>query len=306
VLSIVPSSPIRFTVTCLNTYTAGQTVTIAGVAGSGIPSPNGQWTIESASPTQFTFRNNNYISGSFAYSSGGTANVSSGSATTNITGIPAVLWNQTVAILADGGVQPPQTVSGTGTLSLPGTFNTVTLGFGYQGNLVPMRPEGGADVGTAQGKLKQGTNLVLRLVDSGGGIVGQLSNQNAVTQLYQDPLGLTVQTLQDTEAIVYNYTTTALDSPPPLQSGDFPISFPMRANSDQDARDLYLLVQQNSPLPMTVVGIYPSFKVEDPQRGWSASAPTTCICCGLRACNPCRRASSRMCRPIVRVSIRQA
>jgi hypothetical protein len=175
------------------------------------------------------------------------------------------LVGQTIGILADGGVQPQQVVPANGIVTLAGTFTTVTAGLPYQGNLVPMRPEGGADVGTAQGKLKQGANLVIRLVDSAGGIIGQLSNQNATTQLYQDPLGLPTQTLQNAENIAYNYTTTPLNSPPPLQSGDFPISFPMQANSDQDARDFYILVQQNSPLPMTVVGLYPSYKVEEPQ-----------------------------------------
>src|SRR5262249_47538795 len=126
------------------------------------------------------------------------------------------LIGETVAILADGGVQAQQLVPNSGIITLQGTFTTVTVGLPYQGNLVPMRPEGGADVGTAQGKLKQGTNLVVRLVDSSGGVVGQLSNQNATTQQYQDPLGLTSLSLQDTEAIRYNDTTTPLDSPPPI------------------------------------------------------------------------------------------
>lgn len=188
-----------------------------------------------------------------------------GATSTTITGIPAVLWNQTVNILADGGVQPQGVVSATGTLTIPGAFTVVTLGFPYQGNLVPMRFEGGADVGTAQGKKKQGANLVVRLVDSFGGVVGQLSNQNYQTQLYQDPLGLTSIAIQNTEAITYNYTTTALDMPPPIQSGDFPLSFPAATSTDQDERDFYVLVQQNAPMPMTVVGLFPSYKVEENQ-----------------------------------------
>ena len=62
-----------------------------------------------------------------------------------------------------------------------------------------------------------------------------------------------------------NYTTTGLDMAPPLQSGDFPVSFPSRANSPQDERDFYILVQQNVPLPCTVVGLFPSYKVEERQ-----------------------------------------
>jgi hypothetical protein len=175
------------------------------------------------------------------------------------------LAGMTVGIFADGGKQPQQVVPPSGSLTIQGAFTTVTVGLPYQGNLVPMRPEGGADSGTAQGKLKQGQTLVLRLIDAQGGVVGQLSNINATTQLYQDPLGLTTQSPQDMEAIRYNDTTTALNSPPPIQSGDFPVSFPTRANSDQDQTDFYILVQQNDPFPMTVAGLFPSYKVEDRQ-----------------------------------------
>jgi hypothetical protein len=264
-LNLVPSNPIRFIVTVPNNFVAGQTVNVAGVLFTGSRNPNGVWQIESATATQFTFRDPNNIVGTFVYLSGGTANVSTPAGTTNISGLPPVLWNQTVNIFADGGKQPQQVVSATGTLTLQGTLNTVTIGFPYQGNLVPMRPEGGADIGTAQGKKKQGSNLVLRLVDSLGGQVGQLSNINWQTQLYQDPLGLLTQSVQDFEAIRYNDTTTTLDSPPPIQSGDFPVSFPMRQTSDQDQSDLYMLIQQNDPMPMTIAGLFPSYKVEEPQ-----------------------------------------
>lgn len=187
-----------------------------------------------------------------------------GATTTTVTGL-GYLQGQTVAILADGGKQAQQVVPSSGTIVLQGAFTTVTVGLPYQGNMVPMRPEGGADVGTAQGKKKQGANLVIRLVDSQGGVIGQLSNQNATTQMYQDPLGLTIQTIQNSEQIRYNDTTTPLDSPPPLQSGDFPTSFPLQQASDQDASDFYILVQQNDPFPMTVCGLFPSYKVEEPQ-----------------------------------------
>ncbi|MDP9066612.1 MAG: hypothetical protein M3O06_12205 [Pseudomonadota bacterium] len=181
-----------------------------------------------------------------------------GATSTTVTGIPAVLWNQTVGILADGGIQPQGVVSSSGTLTVQGAFTTVTLGFPYQGNLVPMRPEGGADIGTAQGKKKQGATLVVRLVDSAGGIVSQLkSSQNAQ--------GSTLITATNTENIRLNDTSTGLDMPPPIQSGDYPVSFPHDEQSDQDASDFYILVQQNDPAPMTVAGLFPSYKVEEYQ-----------------------------------------
>jgi hypothetical protein len=248
----------------VNTFAAGAIAAIAGVTGTGTLQPNGVYAVATASPTQFTV----VLPGqfSFLYTAGGTCSVNSPTTgTTTITGIPAVLQNQLVSILADGGKQPQQTVSGTGTLTLPGTFNTVTLGFPYQGNLVPMRFEGGADVGTAQGKVKQGANLVLRLVDSMGGLVAQLSNIDAVSNVYADPLGLQWLSPPLVESIRYNDPATGLDIPPPIQSGDYPIMpFPHRANSDQDARDFYVLVQQGDPFPMTVVGLFPNYTVSEP------------------------------------------
>jgi hypothetical protein len=254
-------------VSAANGFKVGQVVTLAGMQYTGTFNPNISWSITAANSTGFTAVNAQFGNlGSFQYVSGGTATQGSQQAgTTTITGIPAVLCGQTVSILADGNVLPQQTVSAAGTLTLPGVYALVTLGFSYQGNLVPMRFEGGADVGTAQGKMKKGQNLVLRLVDSGGTKVGQLSNINTVTGVYQDPLGVLNQQVALLENVRYNSTTTPLDSPPPLQSGDFPVSFPSNANSDQDDRDFYVLVQQSAPLPTTVVGLYPSYKVEDPQ-----------------------------------------
>jgi hypothetical protein len=246
-----------------------------------IPAPDGLrdelWMIVNRTVNGATIRTVEYMAKPFEGPQGGNPGDAQSSAwyvdcgvqstvpTSTISGLPPVMYNQTVAILADGGVQPQQVVSATGTLVLSKTFTTVTIGFPFQGNLVPMRPEGGADVGTSQGKKKSGAILVLRLVDSLGGQVGQLSNQNFTTQLYQDPLGLTAQSVQNMEYIRYNDTTTALDSPPPIQSGDFPVSFPSSQTTDQDDRDMYMLVQQNDPFPMTVAGLYPSYDVQEPR-----------------------------------------
>jgi hypothetical protein len=252
------------TYSCVNNFTAGQAVFVSGVqySGSGTFNPNVQGAIiTAASPTSFQIAAFAFGQ-TFQYLSGGAASVG-GSSSQTISGLPPVMWNQTVSILADGGVQPQQVVSNTGSITLASTFNVVTIGFPYQGNLVPMRPEGGADVGTAQGKIKQGDNLVIRLIDSSGGVIGQLSTINATTQLYQNPLGLLTQAPQNMEAIRYNDTSTPLDSPPPIQSGDYAISFPLAQVSEQDQSDLYILVQQNDPLPFTCAGLFPSYKVEE-------------------------------------------
>jgi len=244
-----------------------------------IPAPDGLrdevWMIVNRTVNGVTIRTVEYMAKAFEGPQAGNpgdaqssawyvdCGVQSTTPTSTISGLPPVMWNQTVAILADGGAQPQQVVSATGTLTLAKVFTTVTIGFPYQGNVVPMRMEGGADTGTAQGKVKQGANLVLRLVDTFGATVSQLSNQ--VNGQYQDPLGQLQLSPVDPEPVMLNYTTTGLDVPPPIQSGDFPVSFPARANSDSDMRDFYILVQQSLPLPMTVCGLYPSYKVEENQ-----------------------------------------
>jgi hypothetical protein len=255
--------PITWTFAAANSFVAGQAVNVSGVQGTGSTSPNGSWIVQSATATQFTVQNPWVFGGNFAYTGGGTASNSIGSGTTTITGLPPVMYGQTVSVLADGGVQPQQVVSATGSITLTGTFQLVTIGFPYQANLVPMRVEGGADVGTAQGKIKTGQNLTLRLVDTFGVTVSQLSN--ITNGAYLDPLGQSALSPVNPENVNLNYTTTALDSPPPLQSGDFPVNFPSQTNSDQDERDFYMLIQQALPLPMTIVGLFPSFKVQETQ-----------------------------------------
>jgi hypothetical protein len=247
--------PYSTTYTYPNTFTPGQLVTVTGVNYTGPFNPNvTAVAILKCTSTTFTISGG---SRSLTYISGGSVQVAGGnSGTTTITGLPPVLWNQTVAMLADGGVQPRQVVSGTGTVTLQGSFSNVIIGFPYQGNLVPMRPEGGADAGTAQGKRKKGSLTVLRVVDTGGGQYGMITVQ-------QNPQGQTTATAPTLDYIFLNQTTTGLDVPPPLFSGDVRLSTNQQPLEDTDQSDFYILVQQNDPLPMTVCGLFPNYKVEE-------------------------------------------
>ena len=173
-----------------------------------------------------------------------------GQTITTVTGLQ-YLAGETVAIFADGGVLGQQVVPASGTIILQGAYSVVTVGLPYTGNLVPMRIDGGADVGTAQGKIKEGSVLVLRLIDAGGGQYGQFVQPPAVPQLYD---------------IFENDTTTQLDSPPPIFSGDKVLTFGKNSQmSEQDMRDMYIWVQQTNPLPMTVAGFFPSYTVQEPR-----------------------------------------
>ncbi len=253
------------TYTAANNFSVGQLVYVQGIQYSGTFNPNVQGVaITAANASSFTIAQN-VGNGTFSYQSGGLAGLGSNITTQTLSGLPPVMWNQTVGIFADGGAQPQQVVSATGTLTLSRSFGLVTVGFPYQGNIVPNRFEGGADVGTAQGKKKNGTAMAIRLIDSMGGALGQLSNTNLTTGAYQDPGGLVQQNLRAQEPIQYNMTQTGLDMPPPLQSGDFPVSFPQVDVSVQDQTDFLVLYQQNLPYPTTVAGLFPSYEVQEPR-----------------------------------------
>jgi hypothetical protein len=80
------------------------------------------------------------------------------------------LWHlegETVSVYADGAVHPDVTVTnGTATISYAASI--ITLGYSFNSDLVTMPPEGGADEGTSQGKIKRIVRLGFWLLDSLG------------------------------------------------------------------------------------------------------------------------------------------
>jgi hypothetical protein len=153
------------------------------------------------------------------------------------------LQGQTVSLLVNGAVYPDQVVSSTGTIqialnAMPATL-LVNVGLKYQSVLVTSRPEAGADVGTSQGKTKRINWAALRLYNTLGG--------------YYGIDGLQLNGAQLLDEIQYRNALNPMDGPPPLFTGDQQLSgFPGDYQSDCRIR-----IEQDQPLPMTVVGIYP-------------------------------------------------
>ena len=86
------------------------------------------------------------------------------------TGVPADtisgldhLEGETVQVLADGASHPDCLVTG-GTIELNREAAVVQAGLGYATALRTMRVEAGAQMGTAQGKIKRIHRVVLRLL----------------------------------------------------------------------------------------------------------------------------------------------
>lgn len=151
-----------------------------------------------------------------------------GAATTTITGLNH-LEGQTVAILADGGVQSPRVVvSGAITLDSPATV--VHVGLPYTGVLQPMRLNADMKDGTAQGRLKKIHNATVRVYRSGPFKTGR-DEQNLDVMLDRDRV-------------------ITIGAPYDLFTGDVPVGYD--GSWESTAR---LMIVQDMPMPLTVVAV---------------------------------------------------
>ena len=154
----------------------------------------------------------------------------SGSSATSISGLDH-LEGQSVSILANGATHPDKTVS-SGAISLDFAVTKAHIGLNYSSTLQTMRIEAGGTEGTAQGKTKRIHEVVLRLFRTVGVKVG-----SSETELDRIPFRSSAQAM-----------TAAI----PLFTGDKEIEF--RGGFDTDG---FVVVQQDQPLPLTVIGIFP-------------------------------------------------
>ena len=154
----------------------------------------------------------------------------SGSAATNITGRDH-LEGQTVSILANGAVHPDKVVS-SGAVTLDFSVTKAHIGLNFTSTLQTMRIDAGGTEGTAQGKTKRIHEVVLRLFRTVGVLVG-----SSETEI---------------DRIPFRSSAGAMTSATPLFTGDKEIEF--RGGFDTDG---FIVVQQNQPLPLTIIGIFP-------------------------------------------------
>lgn len=159
-----------------------------------------------------------------------------GAPATTISGLDH-LEGETVQVLVDGATHPDRTVTG-GQITLQREGSKVHAGLKPEAKLTTMRIEAGAEMGTAQGKRKRITNVVLRLLDSRGGKVGVDGGQM--------------------DEIMYRSTSDPMDAAPALFSGDTE-TIPFPGGYETDGR---ITVVQDQPLPMTIVAIMPTLTVQ--------------------------------------------
>lgn len=161
-----------------------------------------------------------------------------GAATKVIAGLEH-LEGQTVSVLVNGAPHPNEVVAaGKINLQLAGT--TVQVGLPTPARWRSMRLEAGAADGTAQGKTKRISKVVLRLLHAGGGKYGPMKPGS-----YMDPL-------------LIRTTSDRMDQPAPLFTGDKVVAWPDGYNLDA-----YLGFEIDQPVAVTIVAVMPQITTQD-------------------------------------------
>jgi len=163
----------------------------------------------------------------------------SGVAVSSLSGLDH-LEGETVSILADGATHSTKVVS-SGAVSLDRASRKVVIGLPYNSILQTMRIEAGAGQteGTAQGKVKRISKVILRLFETVGAKVGP--------------------TLDSLETVPFRTTSSAMDLPvSTFLAGDKEVEF-----TDDYNTDGFIVVKQDQPLPLTVLALYPTIVTND-------------------------------------------
>jgi hypothetical protein len=155
--------------------------------------------------------------------------------TQDITGL-SHLAGCTVDILVDGTAHPQELVNAYGGVSLDYAGTTIHAGLPYKSIYRSVNLEGGSRMGTAIGKIKRVVEVVLRLYNTVAGTIG----------------------FDDTDQKDIIYQRTSYDNPTPLFSGDKKMLF--QHGYDTEA---YIQIEQDKPLPMTIISVMPTFDTRE-------------------------------------------
>jgi hypothetical protein len=191
-------------------------------------------TVQTVEWLEQGYQTGDALSSAFYVDCGSTYN---GVPTNTITGLD-YLEGQTVDVLANGFAMQPCVVT-KGKITLPGGYkaNVAQIGLHFTPMIQTMRLDGGSQTGTAQGMIKKINAVIIRLLNSLAVQVGPTVNGPwAFTEFNQRSL------------------STPMDAPNPLFSGDTDrVTWP-----DGYSRDAYVTITQDQPLPMTIIGIFPT------------------------------------------------
>ncbi|HAS90105.1 MAG TPA: hypothetical protein DCS48_12495 [Desulfovibrio sp.] len=158
-----------------------------------------------------------------------------GEADTVFTGLEH-LEGKTVSVLADGAVRPDVVVKD-GAITLSAPAKVVHAGLPYVSNMKTLRIEGGAmSGGTAQGRKKRISHVIVRLFQSLGLQVGYDGDH--------------------LERAPFRTSADKVGGAPALYTGDYEVKF----NRGYD-RDGQIYIRQDQPLPLSVLALIPEVSV---------------------------------------------
>ena len=153
----------------------------------------------------------------------------SSTATASISGLDH-LESEAVSILGDGSVYTKRNVSSGVVSSIDPTVKKAHIGLTQHCTMKTLRPEAGADDGTAQSKTKRDFEVTLRLISTLGGKVGPDTS--------------------NLDEIIFRTGTDPMDSSPPLFTGDKQIK--LRGGWETTGQMLYL---NDEPLPVHITAL---------------------------------------------------
>lgn len=160
----------------------------------------------------------------------------SGSAATTISGLDH-LEGETVSILADGAAHPDKVVS-SGAVTLDRSATKAHIGLAFTSKVETLRVDQGSATGSAQGKTKRISEVTVRLFRSVGMKVGTSTSE--------------------LDIVPFRSSANAMGGAVSLFTGDKTVEF--RGGFDEDAT---IVIQQDQPLPMTILAIFPTVSVFD-------------------------------------------
>ncbi len=143
----------------------------------------------------------------------------------------------TVSVLADGSVQP-QTVVSDGSITLQTSASLVTVGLPYVSQLQTLCLEPDATIMQTQSYRKKISAVMVRMTDTRGLKVGPSFDD--------------LDEMKERSASVYMGTAI------PLFTGDERIQIDNRYATDDD-----VCIQQDNPLPCTILGVIPDVNIGD-------------------------------------------